>query len=271
MALLGEMTLLPGGRIIMLKIPSKSPNMGTYTDNILFGFPYDEEPDLDVLEDGYATEIGARGVNLSGSQKASSGLYVSNKFVLLDEPLSPDSHTARFLFEHCAIHRVKWNIYNSYLRASSYWIWSFSAFAVLVGQVLSAGEKRWIKFDSQLRSPSGLFCITGPNAVEHPLFYVAVYAGIGLATAFMSLFCGGAIRRRLASLPATLQATPRISRPRYIPFPRYNSSRWVKFPEFAQDECSTVLASTWQTVNSSVAGFFASSGSFNKFKLFAFG
>jgi ABC-type multidrug transport system fused ATPase/permease subunit len=51
-------------------------------DNILFGYPYDEErykavleacalkPDLAMLEDGDATEIGARGVSLSGGQKA---------------------------------------------------------------------------------------------------------------------------------------------------------------------------------------------------------
>jgi hypothetical protein len=174
---------------------------------------------------------------------------------------------------------------------------------VLVGQVLSVGEKLWIKvrssmhssrenslyfqtwgqayhdqnttsfhsfqsfstrdmqypmdtsfsfsqFDSQLRSPSGLFGITWPNAVEHPLFYVAVYAGIGLATAFVSL-CSvaaqytGALRASrllfkfvqryftLILLTIPLQATPRISRPRYIPFPRYNSSRWVKFLECA--------------------------------------
>lgn len=51
-------------------------------DNILFGYPLDEEryqqvveccalsPDLAILEDGDETEIGARGVSLSGGQKA---------------------------------------------------------------------------------------------------------------------------------------------------------------------------------------------------------
>jgi ABC-type multidrug transport system fused ATPase/permease subunit len=68
------------------------------------------QPDLDVLEDGDETEIGARGVNLSGGQKArcvlaeillslsssdveqrvalARAVYVRNKFVLLDDPLS---------------------------------------------------------------------------------------------------------------------------------------------------------------------------------------
>jgi ABC-type multidrug transport system fused ATPase/permease subunit len=51
-------------------------------DNILFGSPMDQQrydqvleccalkPDLSILEDGDETEIGARGVSLSGGQKA---------------------------------------------------------------------------------------------------------------------------------------------------------------------------------------------------------
>ena len=90
MALLGEMTLLPGpGRIVMSKNPRKADEHGliqaisyaaqspwlrhqTIKENILFGSPYEEErykdvvecsalsPDLDMLEDGDETEIGAR-------------------------------------------------------------------------------------------------------------------------------------------------------------------------------------------------------------------
>jgi ABC-type multidrug transport system fused ATPase/permease subunit len=90
MALLGEMTTL-SGKIIMSKRLSHVDEFGlthsiaygaqspwlrhqSIKDNILFGYPYDDtrynavieacalRPDLDMLEDGDATEIGARSV-----------------------------------------------------------------------------------------------------------------------------------------------------------------------------------------------------------------
>jgi ABC-type transport system involved in cytochrome bd biosynthesis fused ATPase/permease subunit len=90
MALLGEMTMLSGeGKLVMEKNPHHVDEHGlihaisyaaqtpwlrhqSIKDNILFGYPYEEDrykdvveacalnPDLDVLEDGDATEIGAR-------------------------------------------------------------------------------------------------------------------------------------------------------------------------------------------------------------------
>ncbi|RPD61590.1 multidrug resistance-associated ABC transporter [Lentinus tigrinus ALCF2SS1-7] len=287
MALLGELTTLEG-RIVMSKNPSKVDEHGlsqtisyaaqspwlrhqSIKDNILFGYPYDEErykavveccalqPDLDMLEDGDATEIGARGVSLSGGQKARVALaravYAPSKYVLLDDPLSAvDSHTARFLFEkllrgpllanrtvilvthhvelvlpgahylvrmldgridtqgtikdlrasgvlddiaqveeieahkeeqtvlaekeeenpnaeidadangaqpgtvkekkkprklieeeHRETGSVKWHIYNTYLKASSYWTWGILFSLVILTQLLGVGEKVWIK------------------------------------------------------------------------------------------------------------------------------
>ncbi|KAL0574916.1 hypothetical protein V5O48_007038, partial [Marasmius crinis-equi] len=133
MATLGEMTLL-SGHILLSKSPHLLDSNGfTHTvsyasqtpwlrhqsikENILFGYPLDEEryervvdacalkPDFDVLEDGDGTEIGARGVSLSGGQKARVALaravYARTKYVLLDDPLSAvDSHTSRYLFEN---------------------------------------------------------------------------------------------------------------------------------------------------------------------------
>jgi ABC-type transport system involved in cytochrome bd biosynthesis fused ATPase/permease subunit len=62
-------------------------------DNIVFGSPYEEdrykevveccalEPDLRVLEDGDLTEIGVRGVSLSGGQKARCVCFVAKMCV----------------------------------------------------------------------------------------------------------------------------------------------------------------------------------------------
>ncbi|KAJ7619563.1 hypothetical protein FB45DRAFT_931097, partial [Roridomyces roridus] len=136
MALMGEMTILPaaGGRIIMAKSNKIDKYGNTHgiayaaqtpwlrhqsiRDNILFGSPFDEarynqvveccalKPDFDVLEDGDATEIGSKGVSLSGGQRSRVALaravYSRKKYLLLDDPLSAvDSHTSRFLFEKC--------------------------------------------------------------------------------------------------------------------------------------------------------------------------
>ncbi|KAL1762723.1 hypothetical protein FB107DRAFT_198344 [Schizophyllum commune] len=132
LAVLGEMTLV-NGRLLLKKNPQRVDEHGmahsisyaaqtpwlrhqSIKNNILFGYPYDEaryqdvveccalKPDFDMLEDSDETEIGARGVNLSGGQKARVALaravYARTKYVLLDDPLSAvDSHTSRFLFE----------------------------------------------------------------------------------------------------------------------------------------------------------------------------
>ncbi|OAX35090.1 P-loop containing nucleoside triphosphate hydrolase protein [Rhizopogon vinicolor AM-OR11-026] len=87
-------------------------------DNILFGLPFDEEryqttleicaliSDLKILEDGDESEIGERGVNLSGGQKARVSLaravYSRVSILLLDDVLSAvDAHTAHHLYHKC--------------------------------------------------------------------------------------------------------------------------------------------------------------------------
>ena len=72
----------------------------TLKDNILFGEEYDDiryrqvlracalEPDLKLLDDGDQTEIGEKGVTLSGGQKArvtlARAVYSKTAVVLLD-------------------------------------------------------------------------------------------------------------------------------------------------------------------------------------------
>ncbi|KAH7105025.1 multidrug resistance-associated ABC transporter [Auriculariales sp. MPI-PUGE-AT-0066] len=90
----------------------------TIRDNILFYLPFDEDryqqtlddcallSDLRILGDGDQTEIGERGITLSGGQKARISLaravYSRASTLLLDDVLSAvDVHTAVHLFEKC--------------------------------------------------------------------------------------------------------------------------------------------------------------------------
>ncbi|CDH57434.1 abc bile acid [Lichtheimia corymbifera JMRC:FSU:9682] len=87
-------------------------------DNILFGLPYVEkryqatlsacalDKDLSIFEDGDMTEIGEKGITLSGGQKARVALaravYSRAKIILMDDVLSAvDAHTAKHLYRNC--------------------------------------------------------------------------------------------------------------------------------------------------------------------------
>ncbi|KAG8871479.1 hypothetical protein FRB98_000747, partial [Tulasnella sp. 332] len=86
-------------------------------DNILFSLPCDEAryqatleacaltADLKILEDGDEAEIGERGVNLSGGQKArvslARAIYSRAAVLFLDDVLSAvDAETAQHIYEH---------------------------------------------------------------------------------------------------------------------------------------------------------------------------
>ncbi|RKO93601.1 ABC transporter type 1, transmembrane domain-containing protein, partial [Blyttiomyces helicus] len=96
----------------------------TIRDNILFGALYDAKRyqetmeacalirDLETLEGGDLTEIGEKGVNLSGGQKARISLaraaYSYAPILLLDDPLSAvDAPTAKHLLHHCLLGVMK--------------------------------------------------------------------------------------------------------------------------------------------------------------------
>jgi ABC-type multidrug transport system fused ATPase/permease subunit len=87
-------------------------------NNILFGLPMDKAryhqtleacaliSDLNLMEDGDQSEIGERGINLSGGQKArvslARAIYSRAAIVLLDDVLSAvDSHTAHHIYSTC--------------------------------------------------------------------------------------------------------------------------------------------------------------------------
>ncbi|GAA6024648.1 hypothetical protein JCM8202_000420 [Rhodotorula sphaerocarpa] len=87
-------------------------------NNICFGLPFREDrykatleacsllSDMAILEDGDQTEIGEKGINLSGGQKARVSLaravYSRASLLLLDDILSAvDAHTAAHIYERC--------------------------------------------------------------------------------------------------------------------------------------------------------------------------
>jgi len=89
----------------------------TIRENILFGRPLDEEEyvdtiiacelerDLLILPAGDQTEIGEKGINLSGGQKARVSLaravYSNKDIVLMDDPISAlDANVRKNIFEN---------------------------------------------------------------------------------------------------------------------------------------------------------------------------
>ncbi len=136
-ALIGELQLhenkLGGTSKISLREDSSGSRRLAYTqqqpwifnaslkNNILFGEKYNEKrfheviglcslrPDINMLPNDIDTEIGERGINLSGGQKArvslARALYKSSAdTILLDDPLSAvDAHTADHLFHQAIV------------------------------------------------------------------------------------------------------------------------------------------------------------------------
>ncbi|KAJ1970399.1 hypothetical protein H4R34_006068, partial [Dimargaris verticillata] len=119
-AILGDMTKQDGAVTIRGHVAyvAQQPWImnATLRDNILFGHRYDPQfyqetiracalqPDIDMLTDGDLTEIGEKGINLSGGQKARVSLaravYARADVYLLDDPLSAvDAHVGKHLFD----------------------------------------------------------------------------------------------------------------------------------------------------------------------------
>ncbi|TMW58206.1 hypothetical protein Poli38472_011794 [Pythium oligandrum] len=120
-AILGEMLQTQGQRTVRgdFSYASQQPWIQNQTlrENILFGESYDAQhyervvtacqllPDFEMLEQGDATEIGERGINLSGGQKArvsiARAMYRVRHcdFLVMDDPLSAlDVHVANAVF-----------------------------------------------------------------------------------------------------------------------------------------------------------------------------
>ena len=96
----------------------------TIRDNILFGLPMNEErynrtielwelgADLEILTGGDLTEIGEKGINLSGGQKARVSLaravYSNTDIILMDDPISAlDTNVKQKIFENLFLKELK--------------------------------------------------------------------------------------------------------------------------------------------------------------------
>ncbi|KAL8287248.1 hypothetical protein RQP46_003700 [Phenoliferia psychrophenolica] len=121
-ALIGEMRKIEGEVVFggSTSYFAQSPwvQNATLRNNILFGRQHDEkrfeeiisacalEPDIAILPYGLNTEIGEKGINLSGGQKArvclARAAYFDADIVLLDDPLSAvDAHVSKHIVDNC--------------------------------------------------------------------------------------------------------------------------------------------------------------------------
>ncbi|TWU73782.1 hypothetical protein ED733_003923 [Metarhizium rileyi] len=96
----------------------------TLQNNITFGKDMDRDwysrviqacallPDLDMLPDGDETEIGERGITISGGQKQrlniARAIYFDADIVIMDDPLSAvDAHVGRHIFDNAILGLLK--------------------------------------------------------------------------------------------------------------------------------------------------------------------
>ncbi|KDQ56810.1 hypothetical protein JAAARDRAFT_131890 [Jaapia argillacea MUCL 33604] len=128
MALLGEMHFIPSGPHSWFNLPRRGGvayaaqeswvQNETIKENILFGAPYNEERyqkviyqcaltrDLTLFDAGDKTEVGEKGLTLSGGQKAritlARAVYSSAEILLLDDVLAAlDVHTSKWIVDKC--------------------------------------------------------------------------------------------------------------------------------------------------------------------------
>ncbi|RPD70679.1 P-loop containing nucleoside triphosphate hydrolase protein [Lentinus tigrinus ALCF2SS1-7] len=128
MALLGEMHYIPQGPDSFVNLPRSGGvayaaqeswvQSDTIKNNIVFGAPFDEvrynkvldqcalRRDLELFDAGDETEVGEKGLTLSGGQKAritlARAVYSSAEILLLDDILAAlDVHTSRHIVDKC--------------------------------------------------------------------------------------------------------------------------------------------------------------------------
>jgi ABC-type multidrug transport system fused ATPase/permease subunit len=163
-ALLGELALCSGaasapkvnGRVAYVAQTAWVQSI-TLKENVLFGLPYDAQryaaavqaaclgPDIVLLPNGHDTEIGEKGITLSGGQRArvsiARAVYADADVYILDDPLSAlDAHVGRAVFNDCVRGALREKAVLLFTHALSY---AADADAVLVmdgGRIAEAGS-----------------------------------------------------------------------------------------------------------------------------------
>ena len=125
LSLMGEIPLVSGDLSVKDNI-AYAPSLDSWLlnasirDNILMGKEFKEKwywdvleaccllPDIKNLPANDLTEVGERGINLSGGQKAriclARAVYADSDIILLDDPLSSvDNHVAKHIFNKCLL------------------------------------------------------------------------------------------------------------------------------------------------------------------------
>ncbi|GAB9476483.1 Abc transporter c family member 2, partial [Globisporangium polare] len=164
-ALLGEMVVVEGAVSVQGEVSYVSQEAwirnSSVKDNILFESAFDAHRyrkvlkatqlplDLQALPDGDETEIGERGINLSGGQKArvaiARAMYRSHYDILMmDDPLSAvDAHVARAIFSQCimriAKHKTRVLVLNSHYDLLKY---ADKVFVLEEGRLVGNGSYR---------------------------------------------------------------------------------------------------------------------------------
>ena len=134
----------------------------TIKDNILFFKKYDQkkynnilemtclEPDLKILEGGDLTEIGEKGVNLSGGQKSrialARALYSDKEIYILDDPISAlDMDVGMKIMKNCILGLLKDKTVILATHALQYLQYSDKIIYMKEGEIKWAGNYEEIK------------------------------------------------------------------------------------------------------------------------------
>ncbi|KAL4454971.1 hypothetical protein ABPG74_006353 [Tetrahymena malaccensis] len=140
----------------------------TVKDNIIFGFPFDEDKyeqcvkyaclksDFKVLIDGDQTQIGEKGVNLSGGQKArvslARSLYSNSSILLLDDILSAvDVHVGKYIVQECLLKYKKNTTRILATHALHYLKYMDYIYFMKDGQIILEGDYQYIQETAEFK------------------------------------------------------------------------------------------------------------------------